>query len=117
MGFRESCRGRNLESGSFVRVTASIVNENPSKTTLVCSEASYLSRTLGRATIPALMRIKMETERQSRDPAGSEQEMPEKDWQAKVERLQECVCLLLEKNQTLRMALIAERVSGQTISC
>jgi hypothetical protein len=56
----------------------------------------------------------MDTERQSRDPAVSEQEMPEREWQAKAERLQVCVCLLLEKNQTLRMALVAERVSGKT---
>lgn len=53
----------------------------------------------------------MDTERQIRDPAAREQEIPEKDWQAKAERLQVCVCLLLEKNQTLRMALVAERVS------
>ena len=55
----------------------------------------------------------METKRQSRDPAASEQEMSEKEWQAKAERLQAWVCLLLEKNQTLRMALVAERVNGQ----
>ena len=51
----------------------------------------------------------METARQSRDPAVSKQEKPENDWEAKVERLQECVSLLLLKNQTLRMALVAAK--------
>jgi hypothetical protein len=46
-------------------------------------------------------------------PAVREQEMPEKEWQAKAERLQACVFLLLEKNQTLRMALVAATASGQ----
>jgi hypothetical protein len=33
----------------------------------------------------------------------------QEDWQAKAERLERCVCELLLKNQTLRMALDAER--------
>ena len=31
----------------------------------------------------------------------------EKDWQSHLERLQQCVCELLLKNQQLRMALVA----------
>jgi len=46
-----------------------------------------------RAIISALMRIKIDTERQIRDPAVSEQEMPEKDWQAKESRAAAGVCL------------------------
>jgi hypothetical protein len=38
---------------------------------------------------------------------------PEEDWQMKVERLQEWVCLLLTKNQILRDALEAERTTRQ----
>jgi hypothetical protein len=36
-----------------------------------------------------------------------EQESHAEDWQAKVERLQEAVCVLLTKNQTMRMSLLA----------
>jgi hypothetical protein len=43
----------------------------------------------------------------------SGQAQPQEDWQAKVERLQEVVCSLLLKNQTLRMALQAERAGAQ----
>jgi hypothetical protein len=39
----------------------------------------------------------------------SEQEGPKEDWQAKVAHLEEWVCDLLMTNQTLRMALQAER--------
>jgi hypothetical protein len=116
MGFRESRGGRSLWDQSL-ESTQGIANGIHVKTTRVSSEDSHPSRNPGRVTISALMRTKMEIERQSRDPAVSEQEMPEKERQAKAERLQACVCLLLEKNQTLRMALVAERVSGQTISC
>ena len=43
----------------------------------------------------------------------SGQAQPQEDWQAKVERLQELVCSLLLKNQTLRMALQAETAGAQ----
>jgi hypothetical protein len=39
----------------------------------------------------------------------SEQMETQEDWQAKVEHLELYVCELLIKNQTLRMALQAER--------
>lgn len=39
---------------------------------------------------------------------------PEEDWPARVERLQEWVCLLLTKNQMLREALQAERANRQS---
>ena len=39
----------------------------------------------------------------------SKQEGPMEDWQAKVAHLEEWVCDLLMTNQTLRMALQAER--------
>ena len=55
----------------------------------------------------------MDARSQSRDSAVSKQEMPEKEWEATVERLQECVSLLLLKNQTLRMALVAAKVCSQ----
>jgi hypothetical protein len=37
-----------------------------------------------------------------------EQEFQPEDWQGKVQGLQETVCLLLIKNQEMRMALSAE---------
>lgn len=44
----------------------------------------------------------------------NEQVEAQEDWQAKVEHLEQYVCELLIKNQTLRMALLAEqeRVQG-----
>lgn len=44
----------------------------------------------------------------------SEQAEPQEDWQAKVERLEEWVCVLLLKNQTLRMELLTERARVQS---
>jgi hypothetical protein len=41
----------------------------------------------------------------------NEQEGAQEDWQAKVERLEQCMCELLLKNQKLRTALLAERAS------
>jgi hypothetical protein len=41
----------------------------------------------------------------------NEQEGAQEDWQAKAERLEKCMCELLLKNQTLRMALLAERAA------
>ena len=56
----------------------------------------------------------MNFERQE-DPHNEEQSYAE-DWQAKVDRLQEVVCVLLMKNQTMRMSLLArsfaEEASG-----
>jgi hypothetical protein len=43
----------------------------------------------------------------------SEQEQPQEDWQAKVERLQELVCSLLLRNQMLRLALQDEMAGAQ----
>ena len=37
----------------------------------------------------------------------------QEDWQAKVARLEESVCSLLLQNQTLRMALQAERAKAE----
>jgi len=42
-----------------------------------------------------------------------EQEFQPEDWQAKVQGLQETVCLLLIKNQEMRMALSAEGGNSQ----
>jgi len=42
----------------------------------------------------------------------SRREEPQEDWQAKVEQLEKCVCELLLTNQTLRMALLAERANA-----
>ena len=55
----------------------------------------------------ALTEDKMETKVENRDPVSKQVEF-QGDWQAKAERLQECVCVLLLKNQILRMALRAE---------
>ncbi|MGB6690005.1 MAG: hypothetical protein WBE76_19380 [Terracidiphilus sp.] len=44
----------------------------------------------------------------------SGQEEPQEDWQAKVAHLEEWVRELLLKNQTLRMALLAERARAQS---
>jgi len=51
----------------------------------------------------------MDNEQQPRDLLTNDQEPSTEYWQTKVERLQEAVCFLLMKNQTMRMALSAER--------
>jgi hypothetical protein len=53
----------------------------------------------------------MDTGKQPRDSLSNEQEFSAEDWQARVDCLQEVVCLLLTKNQRMRMALSAERPS------
>ena len=65
----------------------------------------------------------MDTEKQLRDSLTNEQEASAEDWRAKVERLQEAVCLLLTgfkvitevlmKNQAMRMALSDEKASEE----
>jgi hypothetical protein len=50
----------------------------------------------------------MAYEKQPRFGLTIEQEPLAEDWQAKVEGLQEAVCLLLIKNQEMRMALSAK---------
>jgi len=47
----------------------------------------------------------MDIEKQRRDPQIDDQEPSTEIWQAKVDCLEEIVCFLLLKNQTLRMAL------------
>jgi hypothetical protein len=44
----------------------------------------------------------MDTEKRGRDPQTNEQEPSAEYWQAKVDCLQEIVCLLLMENQTMR---------------
>jgi hypothetical protein len=56
---------------------------------------------------------KMDTVNQRRDPLFNEQVPSAEDWQARVDRLQEVVSLLLMKNQTMRMALSTEEQSEQ----
>ena len=51
----------------------------------------------------------MDSETNHRDPPPSGQESSVEDWQATVDRLQELVCMLLMKNQTMRTALLTER--------
>jgi hypothetical protein len=56
----------------------------------------------------------MDSEMPDRDPAHSGQESSVEAWQAKVDRLQEIVCMLLVKNQAMRMAfLIDGRKDGE----
>jgi hypothetical protein len=50
----------------------------------------------------------MDSETQDRDPSPSSQESSIEDWQAKVGRLQELVCILLMKNQAMRTTLSTE---------
>jgi len=52
--------------------------------------------------------IPMAYEKQPQVGLTIEQEFQPEDWQAKVQGLQETVCLLLIKNQEMRMALSAE---------
>ena len=47
-----------------------------------------------------------ETNHQDFPPSGHESSL--EDWQAKVDRLQELICILLMKNQTMRAALLTE---------
>jgi hypothetical protein len=49
----------------------------------------------------------MDLDREQRTSPISEQEPSPENLQARLDRLQELVCLLLAKNHTLRMALIA----------
>ena len=44
-------------------------------------------------------------DKQSGDPPAGELELSTEDWKAKVDRLTDVVCLLLTKNQRMRMAL------------
>lgn len=55
------------------------------------------TQTIGRAF--------MDSESQHRDPPPSGQEPSVEDWRATVDRLQELVCMLLMKNQTMRTTL------------
>jgi len=50
----------------------------------------------------------MDSETNHRDFPPSRQESSVEDWQAKVDRLQEVICILLMKNQTMRTALRTE---------
>jgi hypothetical protein len=50
----------------------------------------------------------MDSETNHRDPPPGGQESSVEEWQAKVDRLQELVCILLMKNQTMRAALLTE---------
>jgi hypothetical protein len=54
-------------------------------------------------------RISMTYEKQAQAGLTNEQEPFAEDWQEKVEDLQKAVCLLLIKNQTMRMALSDEK--------
>lgn len=47
----------------------------------------------------------MDSETQHRDPPPGGPDPSVEDWQATINRLQELVCLLLVKNQTMRTAL------------
>jgi hypothetical protein len=58
----------------------------------------------------------MDTEKQPRDLLTNDQELSAEYWQARVERLQEVVCFLLMKNQTMRMVLSVERQPNHSAS-
>ena len=58
----------------------------------------------------------MDTEQQPRDLLTHDQERSAEYWQTKVERLQEAVCFLMMKNQTMRMALSSERQPNHSAS-
>ena len=47
----------------------------------------------------------MDSETQHRDSLPRGQQPSVEDWQATIDRLQELVCMLLMKNQTMRTAL------------
>lgn len=53
----------------------------------------------------------MDTEKQPRDLLTNDQQPSPEYLRAKVERLQEVVCFLLIKNQTMRMALSVEKAT------
>ena len=53
----------------------------------------------------------MDSETSHRDAPPSGHEYSVEEWQAKVDCLQELVCILLTKNQTMRMALLSEKQS------
>ena len=55
----------------------------------------------------------MDTEKQPRNLLTNDKEPSAEYWQARVEHLQEAVCFLLMKNQTMRMALSAEKHPNQ----
>ena len=55
----------------------------------------------------------MNADRNLKESLGREEGSPIDDWKARENRLQEIVCLLLAKNETLRLALSAERVGKQ----
>ena len=50
----------------------------------------------------------MDSETNHRDPPPNRQESSIEDWQAKVDRLQELICILLMKNQTMRTVMLTE---------
>lgn len=56
----------------------------------------------------------MDTGNQRRDPLFNEQVSSAEDWQARVDRLQELVSLLLMKNETMRMTLSIEEQNEQS---
>lgn len=45
----------------------------------------------------------MDSEKRGRDPQSNEQESSAEYWRAKVDALQELVCMLLMENQTMRV--------------
>jgi hypothetical protein len=56
----------------------------------------------------------MECDRQYRDPLPpNEQEPSAEDWKATIDRLQELVCVLLLKNESMRIALSIEKKNHQ----
>jgi hypothetical protein len=57
----------------------------------------------------------MEGPRHSRDPEGQWEE-PDREWNARLRHLQECVCELLIKNQQLRMALATKPNEQGTVA-
>ena len=56
----------------------------------------------------------MVTGNQRRDSLFNEQVFSAEDWQARVDRLQELVSLLLMKNETMRMTLSTEEQNEQS---
>lgn len=60
-----------------------------------------------------LGRSHMDTENQDRQSRINERQPSEEDWQARIERLQEVVRILLIKNQAMRMGLPAESTNEQ----
>lgn len=58
-------------------------------------------------------RLDMDADKKLKEPLGRQEGCPVEDWKAREDRLQEIVCLLLAKNETLRLALSAERAGKQ----